>query len=334
MKKLFLLLPFLASIAVQAQSANFKGTIKNPTVDSLVINGLSIPSRLRIPVDKNGNFEVTATFESRSYELQYGFSKLYIYLNEKTNLTLTADGSDFPRSLTFDGQGAVENNFLQVINKERLALELQLSENAGGDFKKLKKAAEKIMDSWAGRFSKKYSLKGENAPMFVALAMQDQRVKESLQRLQFLNALAGTPVPGFTFKDVKGNAVSLADFRGKYVVIDVWATWCVPCIAEHPFLKVIEEDFKTENVVFIGLSLDTSPKEQKWKQFVEDKGLHGVQLIVHDKQNNEFFKTCGVDFIPRFIIIAPNGTFIDAYAHKPSDGLYDQLKALFKNGAK
>lgn len=330
MKKLLLLLLFLAATTMQAQSEfNFKGTIKNPTVDSLVINGLSHIYHLRIPVDKNGNFEVKTTFDSYSYELQYGFSKQYVYLNEKTNLTLTADGNDFSGTLMYTGEGAAENNFLQSINTERQALVARLTSGEEKDIKKLKKIAEKAVKSWYAKLGKQHFPKPQEMPMSVSIAMQQQRTDAQVNRLQFLETLGGTPAPQFSYKDVNGTVVNLSDFKGKYVLIDVWATWCHPCIAENPHLKVIEEEFKTKNIVFIGLSLDKPQQEAKWKKFVTEKALPGVQLIADNEKNSEFIKACGVAFIPRFILINPDGTIADAYANRPSDGLHKQLCDVF-----
>ncbi len=73
--------------------------------------------------------------------------------------------------------------------------------------------------------------------------------------------------------------VSLEDFKGKYAYIDFWATWCVNCIKEFPFLNKIEERFKNEKIEFIRISIDKLEAKEKWKKMVVKKELKNVQLF-------------------------------------------------------
>ena len=63
----------------------------------------------------------------------------------------------------------------------------------------------------------------------------------------------GDKCPAFTFEDMKGQSRSLEEFKGKYVFIDVWASWCYPCRKEFPHLQELEKKFEGQNIVFVGI---------------------------------------------------------------------------------
>lgn len=81
----------------------------------------------------------------------------------------------------------------------------------------------------------------------------------------YLKALAkGNPSPGFTdYENYAGGTTSLDDLKGKYVYIDVWATWCGPCKAEIPFLKEVEEEYRDKNIEFVSISIDQDKDRDK-----------------------------------------------------------------------
>ncbi|MDC6366796.1 MULTISPECIES: redoxin family protein [Flavobacteriaceae] len=114
-------------------------------------------------------------------------------------------------------------------------------------------------------------------------------------------------------------SVSLEDFKGKYVYIDVWATWCGPCKKEIPYLKKVEEQFHDDNIAFISISVDVEKKTDAWKQMVKDMDLKGVQLIADNDFKSEFIKAYNIAAIPRFILIDPEGKIVNSDALRPSD---------------
>lgn len=126
---------------------------------------------------------------------------------------------------------------------------------------------------------------------------------------------AGRPSPEFAFPDINGKTVSLADLRGKYVYIDCWATWCVPCRGEIPHLKKLEETFQGMNIAFVSISCDRD--RAKWETMVKEQGLYGIQLW--GGEDNEFFRKYRAQTIPRFIFIGPDGRIINPDMTRPSD---------------
>ena len=139
------------------------------------------------------------------------------------------------------------------------------------------------------------------------------------------------PAPDFNFENYKGGKTKLSDFKGKYVYIDNWATWCGPCRMEIPFLQKIEEKYHGKNIEFVSISIDEMKNHDKWKTFVKEKQLGGVQLMADKDWSSDFIRAFDINSIPRFILIGPDGKVVDADAKRPSDpGLTTQLDELLK----
>lgn len=126
---------------------------------------------------------------------------------------------------------------------------------------------------------------------------------------------AGSPALNFRYKDIKGNWVELKDLKGKYVYIDIWATWCGPCKAEIPHLQQLEKDMKGKKIVFVSISCDENKAE--WEKYVKEQRLGGVQLCMgKGKEMKDFYQ---IQSIPRFILLDKKGNIVDAYMTRPSD---------------
>ena len=128
-------------------------------------------------------------------------------------------------------------------------------------------------------------------------------------------ARPGRMSPGFRAVDVDGKEYTLADFRGKYVYIDMWATWCAPCKREMPYLKALEEEFADAQIVFLGLSIDKD--KQAWENMVRTGDLTGVQLYLG--LQSKFQEAYRIEGIPRFILLDKAGRIIENDMSRPSE---------------
>lgn len=124
----------------------------------------------------------------------------------------------------------------------------------------------------------------------------------------------GKPSPEFEAPDVDGKMWTVADFKGKYVYIDLWATWCTPCRREFPYLKALEEEFKDAEIVFVGLCTDND--KGKWEVMVKGGSLSGIQLYLGPQ--SKFQKAYNVAGIPRFILLDKEGRIISNDMSRPS----------------
>ena len=150
---------------------------------------------------------------------------------------------------------------------------------------------------------------------------KDDKINESLQKRYYYKAVLlakGKRSPAFSYKNYKGDSTSMSDFKGKYLYIDIWATWCRPCIYEIPFLKKLKREFRGKNIEFISISVDPPNNYDLWKKMIKERQLSGVQLFSGESFNSKFIRDYAIDGIPRFIIIDPQGYIVKANANRPS----------------
>ena len=123
-----------------------------------------------------------------------------------------------------------------------------------------------------------------------------------------LNTQLGQKARDFTQSDINGKSVSLSSYRGKYVLLDFWASWCAPCRAENPNVLKAYNQFKGRNLEVIAVSLDE--KVAAWKTAVEKDGLPWIQLCDLKGWRNEVARLYGIQGVPQNFLIDPNGLII------------------------
>jgi thiol-disulfide isomerase/thioredoxin len=160
---------------------------------------------------------------------------------------------------------------------------------------------------------------GDNCP-YPEIA---SRVKDKYRHMEGM--LEGNPAPDFKLPDPDGKLVSLNDLKGKYLYIDFWATWCGPCIKEIPSLKKTEEEYRGKNIRFVSISYDKPGDREKWKSYVRDNQLTGIQLLADQEMHDLYNKTFNIDLIPRFILLDPEGKIVSGNAPRPSSPRLKEL---------
>ncbi len=154
-----------------------------------------------------------------------------------------------------------------------------------------------------------------------------ENLKKITDRYNTVKVLTkGSPSPTFNYENNKGGTTSLADLKGKNVYIDVWATWCGPCIREIPHLKEIEEEYSGKDMEFVSISIDVQKDHTKWKKMIEAKELGGTQLFADNNWKSKFVTDYAILGIPRFILIDKEGNIVSANAPRPSS---DEIRPLF-----
>lgn len=129
------------------------------------------------------------------------------------------------------------------------------------------------------------------------------------KRLDVLKrSTAGQPVKDFTQNDVNGKPVKISDFKGKYLFIDFWASWCGPCRQENPNVLKAYQSFKDKGFEVLGISLDTDA--EKWKKAIEEDKLPWTQVSDLQGFRNEIARYYGIQAIPFSFLVDPNGVII------------------------
>jgi len=230
---------------------------------------------------------------------------------------------------------------------------LSIAENEKNSIKKdsiTKKAdieAKKIIDEYIA-LSKKYNESPVTTFFLFKFANIFQLVKESLSDYYGLLAgedkkgpfamvieksmesagvgKIGSVLPDFKQNDVNGKSVSLSSLKGKYVLVDFWASWCGPCRAENPNVVKTYNQFKDKNFTVLGVSLDQD--KTRWLEAIKKDGLTWTHVSDLKYWNNEVAVQFGIQSIPASFLIDPNGVVIGRDLR--GDDLVKTLEKLIK----
>ena len=147
-----------------------------------------------------------------------------------------------------------------------------------------------------------------------------EQVSQFLEKKRAMKDTAvGMAAPDITLNTVDGEQIQLSSLlKGKFTYIDVWATWCGPCVKEIPHLEKLVEKYKgNDKVQFISISVDTDVNA--WKKKLEKDNPQWVQYILTPENNKIFSDDWGISGIPRFIMIDADGNIFSRDASRPSD---------------
>ena len=138
-------------------------------------------------------------------------------------------------------------------------------------------------------------------------------------------AIKGASFPdGIVLQDVNGNEVSFDEFKGFYVYVDMWASWCGPCCRQVPYLQELEKTLQNPMVKFVSISTDTKP--EAWKKKMATLNMKGNQFIDQKRKLGEALNITG---IPHFLIYDKEGKLLFYHAPRPSEGKV--LKNILEN---
>lgn len=328
MKKLVYLLVLIVLITSCKKNdyVTFSGKVTNKTSDSLIVYNQQKAYRKVIQLDKEGVFKDTLKVENGFFGLSDGKKATNVYFKNGDEIILNIDANDFIKSSIFSGKGAAESNFLS----KSIVAQQELIGDRVALFNLPKEEFDTKIKTYVDNF--KSGLKNKVLDTsFVKLqeqsiqSLQDYVNKMHGEQLYIKTKLAkGMPSPKFSaYENYDGNETSLDDLKGKYVYIDVWATWCKPCKNEIPFLKKIEKKYHDKNIEFVSISIDKQEDYFEWREMIEEKELGGTQLYA--KEDKAFVQGYKINGIPRFILIDPTGNIVDSDAPRPSDTKLEEL---------
>lgn len=167
-------------------------------------------------------------------------------------------------------------------------------------------------------------------PMYNALSPEFRNSAEGKKmeyNLKMVKQFAiGQPIMEFTQNDVNGKPVSLSSLKGKYVLVDFWASWCGPCRMEYPYIHKAYNEFKDKNFEVIGVSLDD--KKDLWVNAIKDNHFDWIEVSDLKGRQNEVAVAYGISAIPQSLLVDPNGIIIAKNLR--GNDLIEKLKEVIK----
>jgi thiol-disulfide isomerase/thioredoxin len=134
------------------------------------------------------------------------------------------------------------------------------------------------------------------------------------------------------FKDVNGKNIRLSDYKGKYVYVNFWATWCSACWSYFDIENQIFSKIKNKNLVFVNIALESSTSFLDWKKIIRKKKLNGIQLYVNVGLYSQLTEAFNLTHVPTFIVLDKSQKIINYNAPFPVDSNFeDYINSLIKN---
>ncbi|MFK5959119.1 MAG: TlpA disulfide reductase family protein [Lutibacter sp.] len=330
MRKISWIFALLLIVSCKKEKVDYvtlKGTIKTPNLEKITIGNRTYSKE--IIIQKDGTFSDTLKVTDGIHLISNGKDRTTLYLKNGYNLNLKFKGEKFSEGVSFEGVGSETNTFLD--NKRSFYLSEMGNPKTYFELEKeayeakvieAKTTLQDLRDKAINLDSVIRSMDSRNDKSFFNyIAANYETNHKNLVRFA-----KGKKSPVFkNYENFKGGTTSLSDLKGKYVYIDVWATWCAPCKAEIPYLKDLEKEFHGKNIEFVSISVDKSNAHENWEKMVKTKNLKGIQLYADNNFDSDFIVEYGINSIPRFILIDPEGNIIDSNADRPSNPKLKEL---------
>jgi len=143
---------------------------------------------------------------------------------------------------------------------------------------------------------------------------ESKYIKYLIERISLLRKLQpGELAPEFSQESINGDTINLSDYRGKYLLIDFWASWCGPCRRANPTIVEMYNKYNAKDFTVLGVSMDND--KEKWAQAIIDDKLVWDQVSTLEGKKNLAGKLYGVNSIPHAILIDPEGKIIERSIH-------------------
>jgi thiol-disulfide isomerase/thioredoxin len=323
----------LHQLAAQ-NNARLSGKITNPNGEKVFLfKRVVVNNRInKEPLDstllkEDGSFELSTNVDKPSEIVFFdGKEQFVMVLAPEDDMQLTLNTSYFDETIQFTGQGSEKNNALKnlyLINEgyskdiQNLIQEDEIDTIVLYDF--MEKSGAAFLELIEDYKNELPEIEKGTEPLELLEARRMESLKKYVrQKIAFeesMKLLLNKKAIDFAGVDLNGDKVSLSDFKGKVTVVDFWATWCVPCKAEFPAYKELEDKYG-EDVNFV--SVGVYCKEDDWRKMATQEGFEHNIFISKEKQDQiSMYK---VNTIPRYLVIDENFKLIDADAPRPSSG--------------
>ena len=346
MKKLLTAILALAVLSCNEEPKDyvtFSGSIIDKNSDSIIIRTKTYSKTIK--VNDDGTFSDTLKVKTGIHNFYDGGESSNLYLKNGYDLNMTLDTKMFDETIKYAGIGAETSNYLakKALMEETL-YPPSLFDFEEAEFESVTSEIQNKLSAFLDEHKNidpiLFSNEKKDIDSFkvnILTVYKKERERANARSNQFAG-FVGKPSPVFeNYENYKGGTTSLSDLKGKFVYIDVWATWCGPCLREVPSLKEVEKDYHGKNIEFVSISVDNGrgyknrsfeAAKEGWRKMIAEKELGGIQLFSDNAWKSDFLTAYKVNSIPRFILIGPKGNVINADAPRPSS---PKLRKLFNS---
>lgn len=163
---------------------------------------------------------------------------------------------------------------------------------------------DQVIENLLNGYTSSYRMNGDfeqDLKSYVEVAAQindlaiRSKVRKGFENLRY--TMKGGALPDLKFEDAEGKTVDLEQFKGKYLFIDFWASWCVPCIKMTPLVQKLEKEYEGKNITFVAISIDGN--KHAWLSKMKELSMHGHQYL---DQTGAFTKKLNISGIPHYMI--------------------------------
>ena len=307
---------FISSVALlfactqEPQGISITGSIENPTSDTVAFEVQD--TTYYATLDEDNQFNIQFSIDTATYVyFIHGeeYSTMYLYGDEQINFSINTEL--FDETIEYAGSPASSYLAKKYLLEENADFSIKMYNSSWAEF-------QVVLNNYKNAIMEELNFLNDSEFIELEKTNIEQMAKYFEHTITSFEKL---PKPGeaaidFTYPDRNGNKFALSDFKGKLVYVDVWATWCGPCVREIPHLIKLEKDYHNKDIVFLSVSVDDN--KEAWEKMLEEYNLGGVQLIGDKGWQTTIMQSYAIDGIPRFMLFNKEGNIISLMAPRPS----------------